>query len=569
MVLASTRTGQQGQVDNSETIAFKATPVPDRIQAVPFYSEDFGSGLPSGWTLLDNSGNGVNWHWTTTGAYNTGSFPGLETLNPVGTTAANGYMIFDSDSSAGTLTGEDADMTSDLIDCSAYNVVHLTFNQLLFHFAEVPTVSVSNDGSIWTVVYDASFGLSAGQATPNPDFVDIDITAYAALQSTVYIRFNFTGNYDRWWMIDDVSLYEPAAADAGVYAITAPTTSCTVLSNAETISVEVYNFGSDSISGFDVSYSIDGAAPVTENITDTIAPGFSYSYSFTATADFSMPGTYIITSYTSLSGDAENTNDTAISSISNGAIVVGASNSYTMGFESNEDFNRWSIEDGNFDGNFWMLNNALARTGTMCARMSTPSAGTVADDWLFTPCLDLSDTVSYDLEFYYRTFSTATRANIEVMIGSLPAGFGMTQSIMSPTLVSSLNYIQSTNNFTVASAGIYFIGFHVTNTDSATSIRIDDVNLTASTGVGIRTISTGGIKAFPNPATGIIRIVSTDKTSNAEVTLHNPLGQIVYSNTFGTLSNESIDISSLSEGQYILRVISDSGVSSQTISVIR
>lgn len=568
IVLASNRSNQKGPVDITESTSFRKTPMPNRVQSVPFYSEDFSGGLPSGWTVTDNAGNGVLWHYTTTGIFNVGSTPGLDTLNSFGTSAANGYMIFDSDSAGGLVPAENCDMTSDLIDCSSYNVVHLTFNQLLYHFAETPTVSVSNDGSIWTVVYDASFGLSQGQATPNADMVDIDITAYAALQSTVFIRWNFTGAYDYWWMIDDVTLYEPAAADAGVFSITSPTTSCTVLSNAETISVEVYNFGSDSISGFDVSYMIDGGAPVTESIADTIAPGFSYSYSFTATADLSTPGTYMISSYTSLSGDAENSNDSVSVSINNGAVQVNTSSSYAMGFESNEDFSRWSNEDGNFDGNFWMLSNTAARTGTMCARMATPNAGVAADDWLFSPCLDLRDTVSYTLEYYYRTFSTATRANIEVMLGSLPAGFGMTQTIHPTQMVSNLSYNKSMNNFTVPSAGIYYIGFHVTNADSATSLRIDDINLSASSGVGIKEMNKGNISVFPNPANGYIKLTGKSIT-NTEVILLSPVGQIVYQNKFNTLENENIDISNLAEGQYILRVLSAEGVSTHTVSVVR
>ena len=569
IVSATNRNDHQGQADITQTKSFRTTPVPNHVLAVPFYSEDFAGGLPADWQITDNAGNGVNWHWTTTGIFNVGSTPGLDTLNSVGTTAANGYMVFDSDSSGGTLTGEDADLTSDTIDCSAYNVVHLTFNQLLYHFAESATVSVSNDGTNWTQVYDASFGLTQGQATPNADMVDIDITAYAALQSTVFIRFNYTGDYDYWWMLDDVALYEPAAADAGVFSISSPTTSCTILSGTETISVEVYNFGSDSVSGFDVSYTINAGTAVTETINDTIAPGFSYSFSFTTTADLSTPGTYLITAYTSLSGDAENTNDTTSVEIANGAVQVNTANSYTMGFESNEDFNRWSYEDGNFDGNFWTLSNTLARTGTMCARMATPNPGDVADDWLFTPCLELSDTVSYDLEFYYRTFSTATRANIEVMIGSLPAGFGMTQTIQVPVAVSNLSYNRSLNNFTVPAAGIYYIGFHVSNGDSATSLRIDDINLTASSGVGIRENNKGLLSVFPNPASGVIRLISNENSTNAEVTLHNPIGQIIYRNIFSNLLMENIDISKFAEGQYILRVVSDTGVSTQTISIVR
>lgn len=550
------------------SILLKTTPTPSLINAVPFYLEEFNGGLPTGWTVTDNSSSATNWSWTNTGIYNLGSPTGLDTLNSNGTSAANGYMKFDSDSAGFVPAGNDADLTSDVIDCSTYNVVHLRFNQLLYHFAESATVSISNDGSAWTVIYDASFGMSQGQATPNPDLVDVDITAYAALQSTVYLRFNYLGNYDYWWMIDDVQLYEPAAADAGVYAISSPTTSCTVLSNTETISVEIFNFGSDSVSGFDVSYVIDGGAPVTETIADTIAPGLAYSYSFTTTADFSVAGAYMISAYTSLTGDAENANDSSSTSIYNGSIEVSSANSYTMGFESNEDFGRWSYEDGNFDGNFWTLHPQLARTGSMCARMSAPS-GAVANDWLFTPCLDLSDTVSYDLEFFYRTLSTSTQGNLEVMIGSLPASFGMTQSIQSQVFVNNLAYTRSFNNFSVPSAGVYYIGFHATNADSATSIRIDDITLAASSGVGFHNLNKGVFTVYPNPSTGVFSIIGKEASSNAEVSILNTMGQIVYKKNFTNLQKEIIDLSQEVDGQYVVRIVSEKGTTIQYISVIR
>src|SRR5262245_43906632 len=69
------------------------------VLTVPFYSEDFASGLPGSWQNIDNgSPANVLWRYTTTGAMN--GFPFDNFLNPNGTTAANGYMIFDSDSAA-------------------------------------------------------------------------------------------------------------------------------------------------------------------------------------------------------------------------------------------------------------------------------------------------------------------------------------------------------------------------------------------------------------------------------------------------------------------------------------
>jgi hypothetical protein len=239
-----------------------------------------------------------------------------------------------------------------------------------------------------------------------------------------------------------------------------------------------------------------------------------------------------------------------------------------MGFESNEDFDRWSVEDANFDGNTWVLTNNLANTGAMCARMATPDAATAADDWLFSPCLDLSDTVSYDLEFWYRTLSSATGGNIEVMIGSLPAAFGMIQTIQNSINVVNLNYMKNSSNFSVPFAGVYYIGFHITNADSTTSIRIDDINLEVSTGVGIREVEENSLLAYPNPGYGILHLQVGKPVNNAELTVTNTMGQRVFVKQFDNLFNEVIDLSTCAEGQYLIRVISDSGVSTQMISIL-
>ena len=88
--------------------------------STPFFSEDFSGGLPSGWQVIDSAGIGVNWHFTTTGTFNTA----YDSLSVIGTTAANGYMIYDSDSANTTLGGENADLISVSINCSLYPNVH-------------------------------------------------------------------------------------------------------------------------------------------------------------------------------------------------------------------------------------------------------------------------------------------------------------------------------------------------------------------------------------------------------------------------------------------------------------
>ncbi len=104
--------------------------------------------------------------------------------------------------------------------------------------------------------------------------------------------------------------------DAGISDITAPVSG--VLNSHESITVEVKNYGLQSISNFPVSYQIDGGAIVTENFTGSIAAGTSATFNFATTADLSIVGhTYNITATTGLNNDQDNTNDAATVLVTN------------------------------------------------------------------------------------------------------------------------------------------------------------------------------------------------------------------------------------------------------------
>lgn len=96
--------------------------------------------------------------------------------------------------------------------------------------------------------------------------------------------------------------------DVGVVSIDTPTTG--VLSNAETITVTVFNFGESDASGFDVTYQVDGGTIISEPFGRSLASQTAEQFIFTTTADLSVEGqTYSITSCTDYSIDEDNSND--------------------------------------------------------------------------------------------------------------------------------------------------------------------------------------------------------------------------------------------------------------------
>jgi hypothetical protein len=101
--------------------------------------------------------------------------------------------------------------------------------------------------------------------------------------------------------------------DIGVIAITSPNSSFTLTN--ETITVSIENFGTTAQSNFPVAYTLNGGIPVVENITATLNAGQTMNYNFTTTADMTALIDFDIVSYTSLIGDANNTNDTTYKTV--------------------------------------------------------------------------------------------------------------------------------------------------------------------------------------------------------------------------------------------------------------
>lgn len=97
--------------------------------------------------------------------------------------------------------------------------------------------------------------------------------------------------------------------DVGVTSINEPNDG--ELSDAETVTITVFNFGEDAQSNIPVSYQVDGGGAVNEIMAGTLASGTSGEYTFSATANLGTVGqTYQITAYTDLVTDEFRSNDT-------------------------------------------------------------------------------------------------------------------------------------------------------------------------------------------------------------------------------------------------------------------
>lgn len=122
----------------------------------------------------------------------------------------------------------------------------------------------------------------------------------------------------------------PPPNDVGVTAITAPVSSC-ALGSAESVTITIKNFGTNTQTSIPVEYQVNGGGWITETWTGSLAPGASTSYTFGTTADLSAPGTYVIDARTNLAGDGNAGNDQASVTVVKPAVV--STFPYFEGFE--------------------------------------------------------------------------------------------------------------------------------------------------------------------------------------------------------------------------------------------
>ncbi len=98
--------------------------------------------------------------------------------------------------------------------------------------------------------------------------------------------------------------------DVAVTAITSPVTG-TGLTAAEQVIVELMNYGSVTLTGFNLSYVVNGTDTVTETYAGSIPFGQTTTYTFGQGLDMTTVGLYEIEVFTSLVNDADPSNDNA------------------------------------------------------------------------------------------------------------------------------------------------------------------------------------------------------------------------------------------------------------------
>jgi hypothetical protein len=190
------------------------------------WTEDFTTGIPAGWSTVDN--NGMGYDWVINNADITADFTSTTAI--ASTSGGNHMLLFgDENNVGGGSTPMDAYFQTAAISMgTGYPAVSIRFEQ---KFRECCTgaasmnVIVSRDAAFTpgatTVAYNtnsASVAVNATSADPLMTSINISAVAGGGYAGDIYIRFHKTINSHYFWMVDDIELFETESFDISLNA---------------------------------------------------------------------------------------------------------------------------------------------------------------------------------------------------------------------------------------------------------------------------------------------------------------------------------------------------------------
>lgn len=432
-------------------------------------------------------------------------------------------------------------------------------------------------------VYIGTINTSTGMTdsgTLIQDFDNINFSDYQEAVLTIpssaipsdgdyYIAFECYSTADQYILrIEDVE-FENVTAVPNDIAVTNITTTadpidCSSFSSMQEFSVTVVNEGTNNQTNFDVNYTItrDGMpvtpTPNSETITSLNA-GDNITLNFTV--DVSQGGTYEVTATVTLTGDEDASNDTFVLTILNpNQDLASEGDSFSQGFEDITSFNNigWTTENTNSDDQEWQIfsNAGFSNSGdnfAICFRSNVNAS----NDWLFSNCIDLTAGVTYRVTFFRRA-NGGQDEQLALYLADSPNSTAMLAQtqINDYGTFNENQYIEVTEDFTVATSGTYYLGWNITSDattgeNGTSGVMIDDVSVIyvpntdiAVTSVALPDAGIGNCGGFTNMTALDVTVtnegLATQTNFNVNYTIENSAG--------GTVLNSSTMIASLESG---------------------
>ena len=586
----------------------QAIPNTGDARVTPFWTEDFSGGaIPSGWTNTDDTSipaEVVTFQWSNVPtAVEVAALGYTASAVFQATSASNGYLWCNSDRG---LTGAPAvpqhtQLTTAAIDCSGEASVLFSMQSLIGVYENPANTAVklrvSTDLLTWTDFAPFPCLVTGAAAPPctrwsgNPEMVEIDITAVAAGQATVYLQFEWNGGWEYFWAIDDLALssvpdYERnflfgviSHASEGLEYGRIPTSQ---LGSDFVLGAQVRNFGQMPQTNMTITADVlDPSMAPSFNTSQTyasVAPGDTAFMNNAVALPATMPqGLYTVNFAVTSDNDADEENT--------------ADDSVQRTFEINDDL--YSVDN---------LGNNPAGTEIVASLGTASFVG--GEDGLiaFTKYDVLNDLTVYGLEIeltaasvagatlvaalrdtadVYADITTILLAESDLYVltaADVAAGVVQVPFLSSYVLTPNAYYagVEMFSNANAEDMGIkddattpqpndasliYLAGDQVYTNGNALAIRL----VTAPITIGINEVEElSGISVFPNPSNGIFTVnAAVAGVYTVEVT--NVIGEIVHAERIN--GTTSIDLSNVAKGVYMVRVSSETASTVQRVTL--
>ncbi len=223
----------------------------------------------------------------------------------------------------------------------------------------------------------------------------------------------------------------------------------------------------------------------------------------------------------------------------------------------------WSLENGAEQFVCW---DVISNTGTVTdnayhgqkAMHNTFGFISQLNDWLFTPPVFLEANKTYKFSFYTKVkrFQGETSEALAVKWGTNNSSSAMSvQPLFSNSNMTDETYTLKEFQVTPSASGQYFFGFHSFSQPLQFLTYIDYVTIDLVTGQEHNNVS--DIKIYPNPSSDRVWISGNEIIE--EVSLVDVAGKVRLKQT-PFLNKTSIDISSLTNGIYFIKINTSKGM---------
>ena len=612
-VIASSLFAQKAELSKNNFVTKtnkKITTTPTAHKSAAIWSDDFSDA--NTWTLGHASSCDLDWVIGQT-LTNSGEYP---TLPVASTTATNGFAMLDSDAYGATSNGaiESSWMTTaSPINLSGNTNILLSFETNYRQFDTQCFIVTSTNNNDWpelTASFDASTNPNVyalwedfannDEVESNPTTANVNISGSAGGQSQVWVRFHHTGTWGYSWFVDDASINNLQANDIVLNEAWASTffnseygrTPISQLSDSLALGGEIFNFGSATQTGIELSIAIENSAGAT--MASNVESFPSLEQDSTDLLQTAVPvdlaeGIYTLNA--TLTSDADNEEGQYFGNNTYSREFAISKNLFSLdgiGVYDEEDLSVTSIGTGNTgvgEGNTLFARYViLEETSIVGLEVAISSQSTVGGQ-IFSFLLPESSLLNEDgslnqsADVYSGRIAenedgvTVTQNNIDNNLVYIP----LPETTLAPgvyyacaelyTAGGNADALQVLDDETVWEppyASLYFTADDATVYTNGTAVAIrmalgDYVDLDENENNTLFSV-------VPNPSNGVFT-VTTDKNDFYTLDVINILGEVISSKTIEGAINETIDISNFDAGIYLVKVTTSTSHNVQRVVI--